>query len=563
MKLKFFEHKLTWILLPFFLFTIYFLPYFVKGENCYIEQFDNLDQISYLGIFDGKFQGHFFPDESMEEFYMPGIEPIFRVSLLTIPKIFWQFGFLNGYIINEIIYRILAFMGFFLLLRNYIFKKQIPIIFSALLSISFIYLPFWSQGGLSVAGIPLLLYAFANLYFSKKIFISYLIVILYPFYSGFFLSGIFILFCVFIIIIHLIKKKRAVKHLIISTIILTILYIMINYPFFLINFVYRIPTNRAGIKLAGKGFEIVLRNFINFFFTSHLHAKSNHQYIILPTILLFLIIKNKGYELRKYFRIICFFIIFTALTFSLYNYKPINDFYTKLGFGFNYSRFYFLNVGLWYLIWSICLLNFYKRIKSKKIAQIFILILIISQMGINYFQSSWRIWNSKPTFKEVVSKELFSDINEHLIKTERNYDKNKIRIGCIGFHPSIANLNGFKTIGGYIPVYPLKFKKDFYKIIKDEIKQNEKLYQVFLKWGQQAYLFDDKLAMGLNNQYMIKKYFKTIRCELNIEELKKYDVNYIFSTARILNSKEIGLKNIYLNNELEYYYNFYVYLIDD
>jgi len=158
---------------------------------------------------------------------------------------------------------------------------------------------------------------------------------------------------------------------------------------------------------------------------------------------------------------------------------------------------------------------------------------------------------------------LFSDINEHLSKTERNYDKNTIRIGCIGFHPSIANLNGFKTIGGYIPVYPLEFKKSFYKIIKDEIKQNEKLYQVFLKWGQQAYLFDDKLSMGLNNQYMIKKYFKAIRCDLNIEELKKYDVNYIFSTARILNSKEIGMKKIYINDEPEYYYNFYVYLIDD
>jgi hypothetical protein len=562
MKLTFIENKLTWILLSVFLFTIYFLPYFVKGENCYIEQFDNLDQISYIGIFDGKFQGSFFPNESMEEFYMPDIEPIFRVSLVTVPKIFWQFGFLPGYIINEIIYRILAFMGFFLLLRNYILKK-IPIIFSALLSISFIYLPFWSQGGLSVAGIPLLIYAFTNLYFSKKIFISYLIVIVYPFYSGFFLSGVFILFCLLIIIIHFIKKRQAVKHLIISLITLTILYVLINYPFFLINFIYKIPTNRVGIKLAGKGFETVLINFINFFFTSHLHSKSNHQYIILPTVLLFLIIKNKNYELSKYFKIICSFIIFTAIIYSLYNYKPINDFYTKLGFGFNYSRFYLLNVGLWYLLWAICLLNLYKRIKNKKIAQTFILILIISQIGINYFHSSWRIWNSKPTFKEVVSKELFFEINEHLIKTERNYNKNKIRIGCIGFHPSIANFNGYKTIGGYIPVYPLKFKKDFYKIIKDEIKQNEKLYQYFLKWGQQIYLFDDKISMRLNNQYIIKKYFKTIKCDLNIEELKKYDVKYIFSTARILNSNEIGLKNIYINNEPEYYYSFYVYLIGD
>ncbi|MCK4653691.1 MAG: hypothetical protein KAU01_04540, partial [Candidatus Cloacimonetes bacterium] len=173
------------------------------------------------------------------------------------------------------------------------------------------------------------------------------------------------------------------------------------------------------------------------------------------------------------------------------------------------------------------------------------------------------IWNSKPTFKEVVSKELFSEINEHLIKTERNYNKNKIRIGCIGFHPSIANFNGYKTIGGYIPVYPLKFKKDFYKIIKYEIKQNEKLYQYFLKWGQQLYLFDDKISIRLNNQNIIKKYFKTIKCDLNIEELKKYDVKYIFSTARILNSNEIGLKNIYIIDEPKYYYSFYVYLIGD
>ena len=66
-------------------------------------------------------------------------------------------------------------------------------------------------------------------------------------------------------------------------------------------------------------------------------------------------------------------------------------------------------------------------------------------------------------------------------------NKNNIRVGCNGFYPSVANYNGFKTLGAYENIYPLKFKK-LYNIIKDEIKQN-KHFTITLQNGEVDFIF--------------------------------------------------------------------------
>ena len=52
-----------------------------------------------------------------------------------------------------------------------------------------------------------------------------------------------------------------------------------------------------------------------------------------------------------------------------------------------------------------------------------------------------------------------------------------------------------------------------------------------------------------------------ITCDLNIKELKKFNVKYLFSTVRIQNAEEIGLEEITINESLEYYYRLFIYQI--
>ena len=195
--------------------------------------------------------------------------------------------------------------------------------------------------------------------------------------------------------------------------------------------------------------------------------------------------------------------------------------------------------------------------KNKKIAQVIILLLIISQIGINCVKYTLKAYNEQPTFKEFMSEKQFDEIEQ---KLEGN--KNDFRIGCIGFFPSVANYNGFKTIGSFSAYYPVEFKEKFYKIIKPELEQNQYLKDYFINKGSALFLFDDKIEQHYYDQEYIQQNIPEITCDLNIEELKKNDVKYLFSTTKILNSNEVGLKKLYLSNEPEYYYRLYVYRVN-
>ena len=92
----------------------------------------------------------------------------------------------------------------------------------------------------------------------------------------------------------------------------------------------------------------------------------------------------------------------------------------------------------------------------------------------------------------------------------------------IGMDPMIAVINGIYTIDGYHNVYPLSYKKKFYKIIENELNENSNTKKYFLNWGSRVYAFvnnpqDIKInfekAKGIGAEYVISKY------ELNNEKL--------------------------------------------
>ena len=600
-----FNSRTVQIALVFVLFTLYFSPYLIKGEDSYIMPHDNLDCINLIGIIDGTFKGCFFPSDEMEEYNLPGIQPIFRIVRLSFDKLFFHtFGYFWGFVVNELIYRILAFIGMFLLMKRIKNILQFPDILLILLAFSFASLPFWPMGNASVAGIPLLVVAFHNLYLKKLYILSFLFIIFFSFYSSLILSGVFIGIIIIISFSFLLMKGKLNLPLFFGALSLLVCWIISHYGLFWHQFVEQIPNSRSEYIAFTGGFDRFLNEMFKLFLNGQYHAHSMHRFIILPSILVISFFYFKRFQFKKWIIGGWLYLILSSVIYGLWFFTPISEYYTSMDFGFNWSRFFFINppvwyvlwglaliylynipreknikmfivsvllmlligykarnfifinVKIWYVVWGIILLYYFTVNKYKRGFTFIITLLLLLQISLNFYAYTSKAFRNRPTFREYFSEQQFDFIEEKL-----DLDKRELRVGCIGFYPSVANYNGFKTLGAYIGIYPLKFKRQFYRVIKGELDQNQILERYYLEHGFRVYLFDDRIGYRYSDQNYIRNNIPQITCELDIEEMKKMGVTHIFSTSEIINNQDKSLRLIYISNDPQFYYLFYVYKI--
>jgi hypothetical protein len=144
----------------------------------------------------------------------------------------------------------------------------------------------------------------------------------------------------------------------------------------------------------------------------------------------------------------------------------------------------------------------------------------------------WMPYRLKPTYGSYLSAEVF-DKAEDLTGA----GKDDIKIACLGFHPSIAHLNGFKTVGGYNSLYPLEYKHRFRKIIASELEKSEALRVGFDNYGSRCYLVSSELG---ENYYVTRDQgIKSIRqLDLDWAALRDVGADYLFSAVLIENASQ-------------------------
>ncbi|MDO9576794.1 MAG: DUF6044 family protein [Candidatus Cloacimonadales bacterium] len=548
------------LLIPFFLILslLYFSPYFIKGKAVYIPVHDNLNQLNMQGIFDGKMKACFFPNENLVEFTLPGTNPIYHLAHLKLDKLFFSFDYFWGFVFNEIFYRILAFLGIFFLLKKYVQKNRLSEFFIGLLCFAFVTLPHWPQGNLSIAGIPLLIYAFLNLYHKRNVLISYLIFLFFPFYSNLFLSGMFLILIMFIALIYVTIKKKMNIFLPSAFFSLLLCYVISHYPVFLNEFIYQIPTNRADQILGGLTLWRSLKVMIHNFFLSYNLAPSLHAAIILPSCLIItlLVILKKDRKKLKSILPLWSALFLLSILYGLFYWNPVLNLYNNSQLGFRFDRLYVLNPVIWFLLWSI-LLGWIGQTFRNKFSKIVLVILLGLQIALNLYFYTFRAYSEKPTFKEFMSEEQFAEIRKNLPEIDNDF-----RIGCIGFYPAVANFNSFKTVDSFSAYYPLEYKNSFRKIINNELTQNKALKDYFENKGSALFLFDDEIGTHYTDQEYLKQNIRSITCDLNLPELKKFGVEYLFSTVEVGNAKQINLQKIDYQISARSYYKIFVYKIN-
>lgn len=521
---------------------IYVSPYVVLGQDSHITIHDNLD-----GIFTFRpmlvQSGQVFKFRSSLEQVMNGLA---RHSLPSgfnvITWLFLLFEPFTVYVLNELFIRLIAFAGTYLLLRHHFLDREKDALIIFGVSLCFAFLPFYSMFGLSVAGQPLLLYAFLNLRRQKQSIVDFLIIFIFPLYSFLVLSGVFIIIVLVALFLYdSFINKRINRMFLLGLFILGITYAIVEYNLIYAMFINKsFVSHRSEWDLANRSYNFAkaLRVGLQNLLFGHYHSASAHTFILMTSVLTggYLFVKKK--KARDKNEKLLFVLLWSTLAISLcygfYGWEgfiPLKERLTIL-VKFQFDRFYFLLPILWYLIFAITLSVIMKSKYGKQIV-IFLLILQLSCVTVISARKgafAKKIGTAQVTYREFFSEDLFEEIDRFL-----NLPKKDYRIVSIGIHPSITQYNGFYTLDGYQSNYAFEYKQKFRRIIEKELDKSTKWKKYFDDWGSRCYVFVAELE---NEGFLVTKNrgIQISNLELNMDALKEMGGKYIFSAVEIKNA---------------------------
>jgi len=538
-------------------------PYLVRGPDTHVKIFDNLDcHIAHTKVLAESGKAFSLnPKTKLDNFlngiHLSGVDSGFNV----LTWLFMIFPPFTAYALNDLLVRLVAILGMVLLLRKYIIKPHKEehhwVIFGS--ALCFALLPFYPAGGLSIAGIPLLLYSFLNIRGHEGKLTDFLIIFIFPFYSKLALAGVFIAIGLFIIfVIDWVRNRKMNLAYLGGLALLTLTYgfthFHLLYSFLSPDFVsYREEINTNGVPTA-KALKLTIDNFI---FDRVNVVGAQHMFVIGAAALALVvsIIKKTNARLLKGL------LAAALLTSLMWGFKywtgiiPLREKFQLLN-AFDFSRFYWLNPFLWYLIFALALLIISKIKYGKLIVSIF----IIGQLLYMFMNYNWEIRyllgiktsfagsarNYSLTYKEFYSEALFEEINRYINKPKPGY-----RVVSLGMPPGISQYNGFYTLDIYTDVYTLEYKHQFRKIIEKELAKSKRLKRIFDENAKRCYLFISDLYGAGGGAGMVfsrgitaaeSRRFKIKNMELNTAALKEMGGEYIFSAVKILNYKENNLE---------------------
>ncbi|MEM8886590.1 MAG: DUF6044 family protein [Bacteroidota bacterium] len=503
---------------------LYFSPYLIYGEDAPLQILDNLDSsLAWVQILLN--QGLLFPspDTSIQQVFngLPAsaVYPYYDLSLIffRLLGVFW------GYIFNKILMSVLGFWGMFFLLKKHVLRESnFPLLYVGP-SLLFALLPFWSYMG-SVSLLPALFYAFLNLYTGKNRWYNWGIITLYAFYSSLILSGIFVLLLLGLIFLYVTIRYKKIKYTFgFALIYLSLCYLISHYPLMHAFFGEGgFISHRTEFYLSPHGWKYALEKSMELFVAGNFHAYSIQPLLILPILGLFWV-KRFRQHIGTFYLAMLLFLMLSSLLHGFkesYTLKPFIDAFTEI-FPIHVHRFLFLHPPIWHVLLAIALGFMYQHLrKGKELC----LLIIGLQLIILFACHGFVRFSANPSYRDFVNKEGFDEIKHMINKPLESY-----RVISVGMLPSSSQFNGFHTLDGYFPNYPLSYKHEFRKIIADELEREALIKKHYDDWGSSAYAFSAERKVDFFNNHPppIQK------LAYNFEAFKQMGGAYIFSAAKI------------------------------
>lgn len=430
---------------------------------------------------------------------------------------------------------------------------------------------FWPYAGISVAGLPLVFYAYLSA--DKNPVKSHILTIFYAWYSSLALVGMFLLVVLGILeMIRLFRRESSIKRISVI-LVLCVAYIAFNYP--LVQSVLNplFVTHRKEINLVSTFNS--LKNAAKFSGKIFLfNGGHNSGYPTIPILAFIvssfiLLIKRKRISKLSYHLFITYLsLIIISFIFSNKATAAIQQKIPLLSM-LQLQRFYWLLIPIQYLLFYQALSGL-KSLNLKKL----VIILLICQTGLLFYKHNYNtkqmikkmvgIQNPNLNYNEFYSPSLMSSISNYIDKPQNSY-----RVASVGLYPAVALYNGFYTIDGYYSGgYPLEHKHIFGNMMEKELEKNKVLWHTFNDWGSPCYLFSDDLdrQIGYIGGYMppiIRKSdaWEIDDLQIDADLLLQMNCQYIFSAVPINNADQIQLHfERYFENSLSPY-RIYLYSV--
>jgi hypothetical protein len=467
------------------------------GKDAHILIHDNLDSnLVWVKVAVERMKELLYSEAPKTEAVIGNLPAGTRVSFRAITLLFFFFDPYWAYVINRLIITIVAFSGMLLLLKTHVLMQKESTFISHGVALAFSLLPFWPFGGLSVAGMPYVIFAFLNLRRNNCKWYNWLILILFPFYSALVLSGFFLLFTLGILWLRdIIVQKKFKIYFFLGLLVISAVYIYTELGLFK---AFILPQPGTGAPRSHR-YEMALQALnlwestfraIKLFLVGRYHAHTLHTFIVLPTVILsgwFFLKAGKSFG-KKLFVLLMLFIISTTIFHGLYMFGgeySLKHMLDKV-FPMTLDRFFFLYPVSWMLLFGLALALIRQQFKYGYWISI---MLIGLQIVYSFYRHEVVDNRNTPTYREFYAEKQFEEISDYIGKPQHEF-----RVGSIGIHPAVSQFNGFYTIDGYRGSYPLAYKNRFRQIISPELEKNETIRQYFDGWGSRFYLFSDDLA---------------------------------------------------------------------
>lgn len=551
MRIELFRAKIM-IIVALVLLSPY-VSFMIKGGDSFLSIFDGLDS-NHVNLKVSADNYHNLNDVSSFPQPVGGV-PLHKDLIPSLQSLLFRtFSPLAADVINRIIISLVAFISMLLLLSQLnpkINSDKLEWLWAVGLSLAYALCRYWPYAGISVAGLPLVFYAYLRA--DRKTLISILLAMFYAWYSSLALVGMFLIAVLCILeLIQLASHKGSMKRILLI-ISLAISYIFFNYAMVISVIDPLFVSHRAEFNLVAT-YPSVKEAAIFAWQTFMFNAGHNGGF---PTLIIIsyllsgiaLFIKTRKIpKLSLYFfaayilLIIISFVFNNQLTVAYQQKIPVLSM-------LQLQRFYWLVLPIQYILFYYAL----KAIRGLGWKRLAIFILFL-QVGLLFYKINY---NTKqmikpligkstpiPNYNEFYSQNLMREIRDYIDKPQNSY-----RVGSVGLYPAIALYNGFYTVDGYYSEgYPLEHKHKMAQVLEKELAKNETLWSTFHDWGSVCYLFSDDIdrKIGYNGGYappIIRKTDNVVidDLQLNTSLLQEMNCQYIMSALQIKNAQNIGL----------------------
>ncbi|MBL0356344.1 MAG: hypothetical protein IPP72_05400 [Chitinophagaceae bacterium] len=543
---------------------IFFAPFFIIGKNSYVPLGDNFESVV-IWIKVLMNQGAYWKGPTfMVDQVMNGLPRALYGNQLNIPTIIIAYaGTFWGYIADLLLIAFSGFWGMYLLIKTHFADKfNNDYFLIAFISVMYALLPYWSFD-LSVSAQPLLFYAFFNLRKKQLQGVSFLIIFLFPFFTSLVLVGVFdCIVLSFFLVRDLTETKKINLAYFGGLALLTVMYLLANYQLVYFTVAGHYTSHRIEmVKAITKDFSSMIKTFVEVTVNLQWHSPALQAFVLLPVVaiisLLFLF-RNRNAKQASLFKWLLLYIllcnVFYAANYSHYCDSIFAALFKVLPI--QLQRFHFLEPFVWYMAFGLGLAWISVNVKKGKLIATGLCLLQLLFLSVNHPSvkniAGRFIAKDGPTFNRLTGEGIFTEVADFIGKPKDQY-----RVASVGLYPSMAQWNGFYTLDGYMPDYPITYKHEFRQVIANELdKGNYKTY--FDQWGSKCYLYINEVKDNLSDYAKNRPYYnKGIENpDLNFDQFLKMGGRYIISSIPITSTRMLLLKKF---TRADAWYDIYLY----